>query len=169
MRPNDIALSKVDAPGKAVTGRPPASVSHGSAMPGSGIGPVPMSPFSDWKRTWIPFGTIVGHQGWDADAQVDQHAIPKFAGDALGDDGLRVHSSALHDEVINQRSGRDHMVGRNDPNWHDVICRDEHRVSRHGHQWVEVPPREGVGEIAEVVADKACTSAKSARSAVSSR
>ena len=33
-----------------VTGRPPASVSIGCAMPGSGTGPVPMRPFSDWKK-----------------------------------------------------------------------------------------------------------------------
>ena len=57
MRPNDIALSNVLAPGSAVTGRPPASVSVGCAMPSSGGEPVPISPFSDWKNTCMPSGT----------------------------------------------------------------------------------------------------------------
>ena len=35
------------APGSAVTGRPPASVSVGCAIPSSGGAPVPISPFSD--------------------------------------------------------------------------------------------------------------------------
>ena len=41
IRPNDIALSNVAAPGKAVTGRPPASVRRGCAIAPSGIGPYP--------------------------------------------------------------------------------------------------------------------------------
>ena len=57
MRPNDIALSNVLAPGSAVTGRPPASVNVGCAMPSSGGAPVPISPFSDWKKTCMPSGT----------------------------------------------------------------------------------------------------------------
>ena len=57
IRPKDIALSKVLAPGSAVTGRPPASVSVGCAMPSSGTGPVPINPFSDWKKTCMPAGT----------------------------------------------------------------------------------------------------------------
>ena len=56
MRPNDNALSNVLAPGNAVTGRPPASVSIGCAMPSSGMAPVPISPFSDWKKTCMPSG-----------------------------------------------------------------------------------------------------------------
>ncbi len=57
IRPNDIALSNVQAPGSALIGRPPASVSIGCAMPCSGIGPVPINPFSDWKNTLTPSGT----------------------------------------------------------------------------------------------------------------
>ena len=49
IRPNEKALSKVQAPGSAPTERPPASVSIGCAMPSSGTGPVPIRPFSDWK------------------------------------------------------------------------------------------------------------------------
>src|SRR4029453_16125720 len=96
----------------------------------------------------------VSDEGWDADAQVDQHAIPQFAGDALGDDGLRVHGSALHNEIVDQGSGRDDVVGRDNADWYDIVGRDEDRVSRHGHQRVEVPSREGVGEIAKVVAEE---------------
>ncbi len=51
-----MALSKVLAPGSAVTGRPPASVSVGCAMPSSGGAPVPINPFSDWKKTCMPSG-----------------------------------------------------------------------------------------------------------------
>ena len=54
--PNDIALSNAQAPGSALTGRPPASVRRGCAMPSSGIGPVPIKPFSDWKNTLMPAG-----------------------------------------------------------------------------------------------------------------
>ena len=56
MSPNDMALSKVLAPGSAVIGRPPASVSRACAIPSSGMGPVPISPFSDWKNTCTPGG-----------------------------------------------------------------------------------------------------------------
>jgi hypothetical protein len=52
-----MALSNVHAPGSAVTGRPPALVSNGSAIPSSGIGPAPIKPFSDWKNTLMPSGT----------------------------------------------------------------------------------------------------------------
>src|SRR3954454_24504207 len=154
MRPKDMALSKVDAPGKAVTGRPPASVSHGSAMPGSGIGPVPMSPFSDWKKTWIPFGaklaTRVGMPIPRLTSMPSRSSrAMRWAMIVCGSIG-----SALHDEVVDQGSGRDHVVGRDDADRHDIVCRDEDRISRHGHQRIEVPPCEGVGEITEVVAEK---------------
>jgi hypothetical protein len=57
INPKDIALSNVDAPGSALMGRPPASVKCGCAMPCSGIGPVPINPFSDWKKTLSSGGT----------------------------------------------------------------------------------------------------------------
>jgi len=57
IRPNDIALSNVHAPGIAPTGIPPASVSRACTMPSSGTGAVPINPFSDWKKMWIPGGT----------------------------------------------------------------------------------------------------------------
>ena len=57
INPKDIALSKVLAPGSALTGRPAASVRVGCAMPSSGMGPVPISPFSDWKNMLTPAGT----------------------------------------------------------------------------------------------------------------
>ena len=55
--PKDMALSKVLAPGSALTGCPPASVSVRSALPSSGMGPVPISPFSDGKNTLTPSAT----------------------------------------------------------------------------------------------------------------
>src|SRR5829696_10338453 len=62
--------------------------------------------------------------------------------------------SALHDKVVDQGSGCDDVVGRDDADRHDIVGRDEDRISHHGHQWVEVPSREGVGEIAKVVAQE---------------
>ena len=72
--------------------RPPARVREpGSAMPGSGTGPVPIRPFSDWKKTWMPWRHEVRHEGRDADAEIDQHAVPQLLRDAFGDEGLRIH------------------------------------------------------------------------------
>src|SRR3954453_1427725 len=153
MRPNEIALSKVDAPGNAVTGRPPASVSQGSAMPGSGIGPVPMRPFSDWKKTWIPFGTKLATRVGMPMPRLT--SMPSRSSRAMRWAMMVCGSigSALH-KVVDQGSGRDDVVGRDDADRHDIVGRDEDRVSRHGHQRVEVPSREGVGEIAKVVAQE---------------
>ena len=60
-------------------------------MPSSGMGPVPINPFSDWKNTWSIGGDIVGDQRRDADPEVHEHAGAKFLGDAFGDDRLCVH------------------------------------------------------------------------------
>ena len=86
-----MALSKVLAPGRALTGCPAASVSVGCAIPSSGIGPVPISPFSDWKNTLTSLRYIVCHKGRNADAEIDEHPRMELPGDALGDDGLCVH------------------------------------------------------------------------------
>ena len=87
-----MALSKVPAPGNALTGRPAASVRNCAwTMPSSGTGPVPIRPFSDWKNTCMPGGTWLATSVGNADAQVHQHAVAQFEGDALGDHGLCVH------------------------------------------------------------------------------
>lgn len=87
MRPNDIAL----APGSAVTGRPPASVSVGRAMPSSGVGPVAIRPFSAWNNTWDPFGHVVGDLRQNSNAEIDEHTGTPLSGDAACNDVLRIH------------------------------------------------------------------------------
>ena len=49
--PKDRQVSKLQAPGMAPIGRPPASVKYGSSIPISGKASMPMMPFSDWKNT----------------------------------------------------------------------------------------------------------------------
>ena len=88
-----MALSNVLAPGSAVTGRPPASVSMGCAMPSSGGAPVPIRPFSDWKNTCMSGGHVVCDQRRNADAEIDQHPGLQLAGNAARDDGLRFHAA----------------------------------------------------------------------------
>ena len=50
-------------------------------------------------------GDIVGDQGRDADAEVDQHPVAEFAGDAPRDDDLRVHGSAPRDDIVDEGAG----------------------------------------------------------------
>ena len=56
MMPKEVAESKAQAPGKAPTGRPPASVRLRSSKPSPGSGLMPMMPFSEWKNTCTPGG-----------------------------------------------------------------------------------------------------------------
>ena len=91
IRPNDIALSNVQAPGSALTGLPPASVSSGwcHAVLGHGAG-------ADQAvlrlEVHVHAGRHeVGDQRRNADAEVDEHAVAQLLRDALGDDGLGVH------------------------------------------------------------------------------
>ena len=60
-------------------------------MPCSGIGPVPIRPFSDWKNTLRSVRQVIGDQRRNADAEIDEVAGPKFLRDAPGDDGLCIH------------------------------------------------------------------------------
>ena len=71
--PNDIALSNVHAPGSAVTGRPPASVSAGCASPPRGSvrcrsAVLGLEEHCDARRH------VVRHERRDADAEIDEHA-----------------------------------------------------------------------------------------------
>ena len=91
-------------------------------MPSSGTAPVPIRPFSDWKNTCIPAGTIVGDQGRNADAEIDEHAGAQLLRDALGDDRLRhPWRSPVRDEIVDKRCRRHDMVGRDHADRHDVV------------------------------------------------
>ena len=88
INPNDIALSKVQAPGSALIGRPPASVSSGCAMPCSGIGPGADQAVLRLEEHLQVRRNVVRDQRRNADAEIDEVAGPKLLRDAPGDDGL---------------------------------------------------------------------------------
>ena len=60
MMPNEVALSKVEAPGTWVMYPPPALMNQGSSLPASGVEPMPIMPFSDWRVTCTPSGRKLG-------------------------------------------------------------------------------------------------------------
>ena len=63
-------------------------------MPSAGGAPVPISPFSDWKKTCMPFRDVICDERRDPDAEIDEHARLDFPGDAARDDDLRFHRRA---------------------------------------------------------------------------
>src|SRR4029077_12474189 len=52
------------------------------------------------------------------------------------------------------------MIGSNQSYRYDVLGSDDGRVGGHGDDWIKVPRREGVGEIAEVVGKKSADQCK---------
>src|SRR6516165_5857590 len=91
INPNDMALSNVLAPGSAVTGRPPASVSMGCAMPSSGGRAGANQSIFGLEEDMHSFRDIVRDHGRNSNAEVHQHAGGKLLGSAAGNDGLSVH------------------------------------------------------------------------------
>src|SRR5271165_6000222 len=121
-------------------------------MPGSATGPVPIRPFSDWKKTRIDggtkFATSVGMP------------MPRFTSMPSRSSramrlAIRVCASMgsfLHDDVIDQgRRGYD-MVWRDHADGYDVFRLDDDRVGRCGDHGIEVARRQRVGEVAQVIA-----------------
>src|SRR5882762_8340185 len=113
------------APGSNDTGFPPASVSVTCAKPSSGTGPVPIRPFSDWKKTWTPVGrwpaTSVGMpiprltSMPERSSSAMRLAIMVWASMAgIGDE------SGIGDEVVDEYRRSHDIVGRNHSNRHDV-------------------------------------------------
>ena len=82
IRPNDIALSNVLAPGSAVTGRPPASVSSRVRHAFFGRRAGADQSVLGLEKDVHPAGTIVRDQRRDPDAEIDQHAGAQFPRDA---------------------------------------------------------------------------------------
>ena len=52
------------------------------------------------------------------------------------------------------------MVGCDDAHGHDVFCRYDHGVRRHGHDRVEIACGQHVGEVAEVIGQKGVNQGK---------
>src|SRR5262249_7660224 len=155
MRPNDMALSNVLAPGRAMTGRPAASVSVGWAIPSSGTDPVPIRPFSDWKNTCMPagrkFATCVGMP------------MPRFTS-MPGEISLVIRRamivcgsmsiSCVGDEVIDDRCRRYHMIRRHHADRNDVVGTDDDGLGGHRDHWIEIAGGERIAQIAQIVGDE---------------
>src|SRR5690606_20950119 len=124
------------------------SVSHGSAMPGSGTGPVPMRPFSDWKKTWIPLGTKFATRVGMPIPRLTSIPFVSSCAMRLAMMDCVSMASAFHNEIVDERSGRHDVVRRDDAHRHDVLRLNEDGVRGHGHQRIEVTGREHVGEVA---------------------
>jgi hypothetical protein len=63
-------------------------------------------------------------------------------------------SSQVGNQVIDERSRRHHMVGRDYPNRNDMLRAHDHRLGRHHHKRIEIAGGERVAEIPEIVGEK---------------
>ncbi len=95
MRPNDIALSNVHAPGmrghRLAAGVGETRLREAVRRNRAGADEAVLRLEEDVHAR----RNVVGDQRRNADAEVHEHAVAKLAGDALGDDGLRIHGQAL--------------------------------------------------------------------------
>ena len=62
--------------------------------------------------------------------------------------------SGPRDEVIDERRGRHHVIGRDHPDRDDVLCVDDDGGCRHRDHRVEVARGERVREIADIVGEE---------------
>ena len=86
-----MALSNVLAPGKRAD-RPPSGVSEQPVRhPVFGNRPGADQPVFRLKQHGDARREIIGHKCRNADAEIDQHPRAEFLGNALGNDGLRIH------------------------------------------------------------------------------
>ena len=76
----------------------------------------------------------------------------RFERDAPRDDFLSVHSTISRcNEVVDEGARRDHVVGRDDADRHDLGRFRDDRRACHGHDRIEVARGQRVAQIAEVV------------------
>src|SRR3954467_1198048 len=151
MRPKDIALSKVAAPGSAPMGPPPASVRSSPSSPSSGKASMPMMPFSDWKKISASFGTKAATRVGSPMPRLTRS--PSFSSRATRL-AIRVFSSMaplLRDQMIDEHRGCHDGVGRDHPDRHDVLGLGQDDAGGHGHQGIEVPRRQRISQVADVV------------------
>src|SRR5690348_491396 len=125
-------------------------------MPSSGIGPVPISPFSDWKNTLtsagIWFATSVGMPmprltsipGRNSRAM--RFAIMVCASIVV---------SRVCDEIINYRRRRYHVVGRDETDRHYVLGGRNRGLAGHRDHRIEISARQRIRNVAEIVGQEA--------------
>src|SRR4051794_16159916 len=151
MSPNDIALSKVAAPGSAPMGPPPASVRSSPSSPSSGKASMPMMPFSDWKKISASFGTKAATKVGSPMPRLTRSPSLSSRATRLA---IRVFSSMaplLRDQMIDKHRRCHDGIGRDHPDRHDVLGLGQDDTGGHGHQRIEVPRRQRIGQIADVV------------------
>src|SRR3954469_18719909 len=151
MRPKDIALSKVAAPGSAPIGPPPASVRSSPSSPSSGKASMPMMPFSDWKKISASFGTKAATKVGSPMPRLTRS--PSFSSRATRL-AIRVFSSMaplLRDQMIDENRRCHDGIGRDHPDRHDVLGLGQDDACGHRHQRIEVPRCQRIGQIADVV------------------
>src|SRR5688572_9825927 len=151
MRPNDIALSKVAAPGSAPMGPPPASVRSSPSSPSSGKASMPMMPFSDWKKISASFGTKAATKVGSPMPRLTRSPTLSSRATRLA---IRVFSSMaplLRDQIIDKHRRCHDGIRRDHPDGHDVLGLGQDDTGGHGHQRIEVPCGQRIGQIADVV------------------
>src|ERR1700675_3508484 len=151
MKPNDMELSKVAEPGRALIGLPAASVRSSASSPTPAIACMPMIPFSDWKKIPASRGTMA--------ATSVGSPIPRFTrvpgcSSSATRRAIRVLSSIARlsgDEEINEHGRRRHVVGGKDPYRNDLLGLGNDGIRGHGDERIEVTSGHRVRQIAEMV------------------
>src|SRR4051794_6826096 len=151
MRPKDITLSKVAAPGNAPIGPPPASVRSSASRPSSGKANMPTMPFSDWKKISASLGTKAATKVGRPMPRLTRS--PSFSSRATRL-AIRVFSSMgpfPQDQMVDQHGGRHDRVRRDHPYRHDVLGLSHDDIAGHGHHRIEIPGRQRVSQVAHVI------------------
>ena len=86
-----MALSNVQAPGRAVTGSAAGVREHGMRHAFLGWSAGPDQPVFGLEEDMQPFRDVICHRRRDPNAQIDEHACLDFPGDAPRNDDLRFH------------------------------------------------------------------------------
>src|SRR5262245_48969363 len=117
-------------------------------MPSSGIGPVPIRPFSDWKNMLNPAGTWFATRVGMPMPRLT--SIPEWSSLAMRLAMMVCASMALliGDEVIDNWRRRHNVIRGDDPHRNDVLCRHDNGVRRHGEHRIEIASSKGIGQVA---------------------
>ena len=62
--------------------------------------------------------------------------------------------SPMGDQIVNGWRRCHHVIGRDDPDWNNMLGGDDDRVRCRGHHGVEVASGQSVGKVAEIVGQK---------------
>src|SRR4051812_3627772 len=124
-------------------------------MPSAGGAPVPINPFSDWKKTCMPagrwFATAVGIP------MPRLTSMPGLSSRAI----LRammscgaMRASRIGDEVIDQRRRRPDVIRGDQPDRNDIFGARDHGAGRERDNRIEVARRERIAQVAEIVREE---------------